>query len=121
MGANDNQAVLLADVAPSNAGVKGLVVRCKNTQTANAVEVQDSSSVARIFITRATASNPPSLVIGNAALATTATDGFVYVPTCAGPPTGVPTARTGTAAMVYDTTNNRLCVYNGAWRTVTLA
>lgn len=51
------------------------------------------------------------------ALATTATDGFLYIPTCAGVPTGVPTAYTGTVPMVYDTTNFRLYVYaGGAWR-----
>lgn len=121
VGSQDNSAVATFDVAPSNAGVKGLVVRCKSTQTANAFEVQDSGSVARIKITKATAAVAPSLVIGSVALATTATDGFVYVPTCAGTPTGVPTAQAGTAAMVYDTTNNKLCVYNGGWKQVTLA
>lgn len=61
------------------------------------------------------------VICQSGALTTTATDGFVYIPTCAGAPTGVPTAQTGTAAMVYDTTNNKLCVYNGAWKSVTLA
>lgn len=62
-----------------------------------------------------------NVVVSLAALATTATNGFLYIPTCAGAPTGVPTAYTGRAAIVYDTTNNRLCVYNGGWKTVTLA
>lgn len=57
-----------------------------------------------------------SVTIGIAALATTATDGFLYIPTCAGPPTGVPTTQTGTVAMVYDTSNNKLYVYNAAWK-----
>lgn len=53
----------------------------------------------------------------SAALATTATDGFLYVPTCAGVPTGTPTAITGMAPIVVDTTNNRWYFYsNGAWR-----
>ncbi len=56
-----------------------------------------------------------ALVIGNAALATNATDGFLYIPTCAGTPTGVPTAFTGTVAMVFDTTNNKLYIYDGSW------
>jgi len=55
------------------------------------------------------------LVVGTAALATTATDGFLYIPTCAGTPTGVPTAQTGTVAMVFDTTNNKLYIYDGGW------
>ncbi|MFB1500820.1 hypothetical protein [Thiocapsa sp. N5-Cardenillas] len=52
-----------------------------------------------------------------AALATNATDGFLYVPTCAGTPTGVPTAVTGKAALIVNTTNNKLYFYSGgAWR-----
>ena len=59
-----------------------------------------------------------SIAVGvQAALNTTATDGFIYVPTCAGPPTGVPTAITGLAPIVIDTTNNKLYFYSsGAWR-----
>lgn len=55
--------------------------------------------------------------IGTAALATTATNGFLYVPTCAGAPTGVPTAITGLAPIIIDTTNNKLYFYSSnAWR-----
>jgi hypothetical protein len=57
-----------------------------------------------------------SLIGGSAALATTATDGFWYVPSCAGLPTGVPTAQTGTIPIVADSTNNKLYIYSGgAW------
>jgi len=52
-----------------------------------------------------------------AVLATTATDGFLYVPTCAGTPTGTPTAITGMAPIVVDTTNNKMYFYSGGtWR-----
>lgn len=58
-----------------------------------------------------------SVSVGNAALATNATNGFFYVPTCAGAPTGTPTAITGCAPIVVDTTNNKLYFYSGAaWR-----
>lgn len=57
-----------------------------------------------------------NIVLGSAAIATTATDGFLYIPTCAGTPTGTPTSFTGRVPIVYDTTNNKLCVYNGAWK-----
>jgi len=51
------------------------------------------------------------------ALATNATDGFAYIPTCAGTPTGAPTAKTGKVAMIVDTTNHRLYFYSGgSWR-----
>jgi len=54
--------------------------------------------------------------IGNAVLATTATDGFLYVPACAGVPTGVPTAKTGRIPIVVDSTNNKMYIRSGgAW------
>lgn len=57
------------------------------------------------------------MVVGTAAIATNATDGFLYVPTCAGTPTGTPTTQTGTAPIVIDTTNNKLYFYSsGTWR-----
>lgn len=58
-----------------------------------------------------------NVLVGTPSLATTATDGFPYIPTCAGVPTGTPTAKTGFAPMVVDSTNNKLYVYiGGAWR-----
>jgi hypothetical protein len=50
-------------------------------------------------------------------LATNATTGFTYLPSCAGTPTGVPAAAgTGRVAWCYDSTNNIIYVYNGAWK-----
>ena len=66
---------------------------------------------------RARITSGGNFVVGTAALATTATDGFLYVPTCAGTPTGTPTTQTGTAPIVVDTTNNKLYFYSGGqWR-----
>lgn len=62
-----------------------------------------------------------NIVPGSAALGTTATDGFIYLQSCAGTPTGTPTSYTGRVACVYDTSNEKLYVYNGAWKSVTLA
>jgi len=53
---------------------------------------------------------------GTSQLATSATNGFFYLPSSAGAPTGVPTSYTGNVATEYDTTNNKSCVYNGAWK-----
>jgi hypothetical protein len=54
---------------------------------------------------------------GIAALATSATDGFLYVPSCAGTPTGVPTTYTGLVPVIVDTTNHRWYFYSGgSWR-----
>lgn len=58
-----------------------------------------------------------SVRVGTAALPTTATDGFLYIPTCPGTPSGVPTAITGLAPLVINSTNNKLYFYSGgAWR-----
>lgn len=63
-----------------------------------------------------------SLVVGNAALTTTATDGFLYLPSCAGAPTGAPATQTGTVACVVDTADSKLYAYvGGSWKSVTLA
>lgn len=62
-----------------------------------------------------------SVVTAGAALATSATSGFLYLPTCAGRPTGTPGAHTGTIPLVYDSTNDRLFLYSttdSAWKLV---
>lgn len=56
-----------------------------------------------------------NIALGSGALATTATDGFLYIPTCAGIPTGTPTTKTGRAPIIYDSTNNKIMIYDGAW------
>lgn len=51
------------------------------------------------------------------ALATNATNGFLYVRACAGTPTGTPgTSFTGHVPIVVDSTNNKMYIYSGgAW------
>lgn len=60
------------------------------------------------------------IVCADGALATSATAGFLYLPTSAGTPIGAAGAQTGTAASEYDTTNDILYVYNGSWKGVGL-
>lgn len=57
------------------------------------------------------------MVVGDAAIPTGASSGFLWVPTCAGTPTGTPTSYAGRAPIVVDTTNNKLYFYSsGSWR-----
>jgi hypothetical protein len=76
--------------------------------------VGSSGSTQNTLTDRITADGPGNVVIGSAAIATNATDGFLYIPTCAGPATGTPTAYGGRAPMVFDSTNNKLYIYNPA-------
>lgn len=85
------------------------------------VETTDAVTFGELLITGKFAVDAAdNVVVGTAVLANAATDGFLYIPTVAGVPSGVPTTKTGTVAMVFDTTNNDLYVYNGAWKKVTL-
>ena len=61
------------------------------------------------------------VILGTPALATGATIGFPYMPAMAGTPSGTPTAKTGSCAFHYDTSNDKLYVYNGGWQSVTLS
>lgn len=62
-----------------------------------------------------------SNAIGDGGLLTTATIGFGYLPTSAGPPTGTPLAKPGYVPAVLDTTNSKLWMYiGGAWKGVVL-
>lgn len=49
------------------------------------------------------------------------TAGFFYIPSAAGAPSGTPTTISGRLPLYYDTTNNRLYVYNGGWKYTQLA
>jgi hypothetical protein len=62
-----------------------------------------------------------SVICNSAALDTNATDGFLYIPTTTDTPSGTPRSYTGRVAMHYDTANNKLWIYNGGWKSVTLA
>lgn len=69
--------------------------------------------------------NTGNVVIGaGSSLATTATNGFLCIPTCAGPPTVGPSTNAtnpaipiGTVPLIFDTTNNRLYIRSRTgWR-----
>lgn len=71
-----------------------------------------------IFDTNGNSLFGPASGITTSALATSATNGFPYVPTAAGTPTGTPTAYTGRAPLMVDSTNGLLYFYSGgSWKT----
>ena len=55
-----------------------------------------------------------SVICSNAALATSAIAGFLYVTTCAGTPTGAAATQTGTSPVCFDTTNKVPYWYDGS-------
>lgn len=57
-----------------------------------------------------------NVALGSAAIATNATDGFLYIDSGAGAPTGTPTTYTGRVPIYYDATNDQLYVYRGGWK-----
>lgn len=73
-----------------------------------------STSTGDLFI------NPTgSTITRTAALATNATDGFLYIPSSAGKPTGTPTSQTGTVPLHADSTNNVVWAYqNSLWQQI---
>lgn len=59
----------------------------------------------------------PNFIFGNAALGTTDTDGFPYLPTCAGTPSGAATAYAGTVPIIIDTTASKIWIrVGGTWK-----
>lgn len=114
----------------ANKGTSNTITRLFNyygshqTAGTNNIWMGDNTTMTGNWTAHFSSTNPAlfggSFIIGTAALSTSATDGFLYLPSCAGAPTGTPTSRTGTVASVYDSTNNRIYVYNGSWRSVTL-
>jgi hypothetical protein len=54
--------------------------------------------------------------LGDGSIATNATTGFFYIPSCAGVPTGVPAVQAGMIPMVVDSTDGTIYYYvNGSW------
>lgn len=76
--------------------------------------------VAKILFTPDILISGGSLVVGNLELAQAATDGFLYIPMMNGAPSGTPTTQSNTVPIVYDYANNRIYIYNGAWKYVAL-
>lgn len=97
-----------------------------NTATLSG-ETSDSATIDKQMVSYSiigassvTTTHSGTVVCGDqAALTTTATNGFLYIPTCPGIPTGVPTAITGKVPLVFDSTNGNLYIHSGgSWSIV---
>lgn len=99
-------------------GTVGMIVSTFASGTADAVRIQHNGTTRVKFA--AVAAGAINSVFSDAALSTSATDGFIYAPSCAGAPSGTPTTYTGTIATIVDSTNSRFYAYiSGAWVNLT--
>lgn len=103
--------------------------RTDGSTTDNALALQRVSGGGNVKVTlgstqRLLLNNAGSLVLGNgsSALSTASTDGFLYLNSTAGTPTGTPTTQGAAVPVVLDTTASKLWAYiGGAWKSVTFA
>jgi len=102
-----NPSIGTGNGTPANIIINGIVGATTGTGA--------HTLAAAVTIAGAVNGQKPSVVLGSAAIATNATDGFLYMVTGAGQPTGTPTAFTGRVAFYYDTTNHQLWIYDGSW------
>ena len=108
-GDNGDDAI---DVWRLDGGSAGLKFQHR---TATSDPLPDNSGT---YVSRLVLDAAGSVQIGTAALATSATDGFLYISSMAGAPSGTPTDHANLSAIVHDTTNNRIYLYDhvsGAW------
>lgn len=114
-GTNATNMVDLAGTANTAGNYTALKVAITNTASGSAAKLLDLLSGAGGATSRLSVDLPGNVVLGSAAIATNATDGFLYIPSCAGTPTGTPTAFTGRVPIVFDTSANVLWAYDGSW------
>ena len=98
-------------------------VYCTATQVAT-YGTETALATAMVFASGAAVYSAGNFTLGaGAALATTATVGYVMIQSCAGPPSGAPDgAADGNIPMIVDTTNFALYFYmpSGAWKSTAL-
>ncbi|HET9162484.1 MAG TPA: hypothetical protein VFN89_03430 [Solirubrobacterales bacterium] len=108
-------SVLGGVLVPASKTAQALTIKGVAEQSGNLLAIQTATSETLFEITAA-----GSVRIGQG-LSTSAKNGFLYLPTSNGAPTGEPTSKTGTVACEYDRANDKLYVYNGGWKSVALA
>ncbi len=106
-------------ISPTNASFANNAIKVNTTRAANSafnlVNLQSNGTL--MFLV----GGDGAVVVGSAAIATSATTGFLYIPSCNGTPIGTPVSFTGRVPMVYDTSVNKFYIYNGGWKGVTLS
>ena len=103
---------------PTGSSFQGMYFDAGNATGANILFRSSPSGTVALTITQGVG----NVVFGSAAIATNATDGFIYIPTCAGTPTGTPTGFTGRVPMVVDTSGVKIWFYiGGAWKGVVVS
>lgn len=117
IGGGSNAAIVTASTGTS------ITRNIADANTALIVNQINASSTGKIFEAKFASTTlfsvgvTGSLIMGNAAIATNATDGFFYAISGAGAPTGTPTPITGRVPVYVDTTNSQLWLHmGGAWK-----
>lgn len=109
----------------SGLGVSGSFNTLTSTVNLTAYGVNSNSFLSTLVIgttsgtsnvTNLTLNGQGDAVIGQGAISTSATDGFFYIASGPGTPTGTPTAFTGRVPMYYDTTNHQFWIYDSGWK-----
>jgi hypothetical protein len=98
---------------PVETGTLGAFFRMAGTNRVGYARSNTGTPVTSFFFDDAR-----GLVMGDGAneIATSATAGFLYIPTCNGTPTGAPTAYTGAVPIVFDRSARKLWVRSaGTW------
>ena len=97
----------------------GLQIETSRNESGAAITLEYSGT---LYLT-AGGNNGSGVIIGDnvnvgVPIASDSDSGFLIIPSGDGAPTGTPVS---SPAVYYDTTNSKLYVYNGGWKSVTLA
>jgi len=109
-------------VTGSNNSILGAEVAGLDPDLTNNVILATGDGAIRAQFNGTSWSIKSGISVNMSALATTATAGFLEIPSCPGAPIGVPTlAYIGSVPLVVDSINNRLYIYiNSIWKYVSL-
>lgn len=117
--ADMGQAVVNVNNSGQPATIPLLRLRTATSQSADVIQSYDQNNSTKRWKVDSAYNTVPRLTAG----ATSDTDGFFYLPSVSGTPTGVPANLTGEYANAvpvrYDSAANRLWAYNSSWQPLT--